>query len=78
MPYTHELEMLMINKNVSFLSLSEETRQIIKEKLIKMGKKPHNVQTELDTREEDAEFIMQRDVNGVYLEIEPPMKATKK
>ena len=38
MPYTHELEMLMINKNVSFLPLSEETRQIIKEKLIKMGK----------------------------------------
>ena len=63
MPYTHELEMLMINKNVSFL---------------KDGKKQHNVQTELDTREEDAEFIIQRDVNGVYLEIEPPMKATKK
>ena len=53
---------------------AEETRQIIEGKLLEMGKEPHNVQIELEIREEDAEFILLRDVEGAFLEIEPPMK----
>ena len=53
---------------------AEETRQIIEGKLLEMGREPHNVQVELEAREEDSEFILLRDVDGVFLEIEPPTK----
>ena len=32
------------------------------------------MQIELDPREEDSEFILLRDIDGVFLEIEPPSK----
>ena len=48
---------------------AEETRQIIEGKLLEMGREPRNVQIELELREE--EFILLRDVNGVFLEVEP-------
>ena len=51
-----------------------ETRQIIEGKLLEVGKEPYNVQIKLEIREEDAEFILLRDVDGAFLEIEPPMK----
>ena len=53
---------------------AEGTRQIIKGKLLEMGREPPNVQIELEAREEDSEFILLRDVDRVFLEIEPPMK----
>ena len=53
---------------------AEETRQIIEGRLTEMVKESHNVQIELEIREEDAEFIMLRDFNGVFLEIKPRMK----
>ena len=53
---------------------TKETRQIIEGKLTDMGKEPHNVQIEVEMREKDAEFIVLRDFDGVFLEIEPPTK----
>ena len=50
---------------------AEETRKIIEGKLTEMGKEPHNVEIELEIREDDAEFILLRDFDGVFLEIEP-------
>ena len=47
-----------------------EMRQIIEGKLVEMGKEPHNVQVELDAREE-GEFILLRDMDGVFLEVLP-------
>jgi hypothetical protein len=47
----------------------EETRQIIKGKLLEM---PHNIQIELEER--DSEFILLRDIDGMFLETETPTK----
>ena len=56
---------------------AEETRQIIEGKLLEMGREPRNVQIELELREK--EFIFLRDVDRVFLEVEPhvqePMKS---
>ena len=48
---------------------AEETRQIIEGKLSEMGKEPLNVQVELELREQ-GEFILLRDVDGMFLEVE--------
>ena len=45
-------------------------RQIIEGKLSEMGKEPLNVQVELDLREQE-QFIFLRDVDGVFLEVDP-------
>ena len=51
-------------------AFAEETRQIIKGKLLEMGREAHNVQIELESGEEE-EFILLRDIEGVFLEVEP-------
>ena len=56
---------------------AEETRQIVEGKLIEMGKEPHNIQIELDLREGE-EFILLRDVDGVFLEVEPQVEEPSK
>ena len=42
-----------------------------------MGKEPLNVQVELELREQ-GEFILLRDVNGVFLEVEPHVEAPRR
>ena len=49
----------------------------MKGKLIEMAKEPHNVQIELDLREGE-EFILLRDVDGVFLEVEPQVEEPSK
>lgn len=44
--------------------------QITEGKLVEMGKEPHNVHIELDAREE-GEFILLREMDGVFLEVPP-------
>ena len=49
---------------------AEETRQLIEGKLLEMDKEPLDIQVELKQREL-GEFILLRDVDGVFLEVEP-------
>lgn len=56
---------------------AEETRQIIKGKLLEMGREPRNVQIELEFREEE-EFILLRDADGVFVEVEPHVQELSK
>ena len=37
---------------------AKKTRQIIEGKLEEMSKEPHNLQIEVDAREEDSEFVL--------------------
>ena len=56
---------------------AEETRQIIQGKLLELGREPHKVQIELELREEE-EFILLRDVDGVFLEVDPHVEELPK
>ena len=49
---------------------AEETRQFIEGKLLEMGKEPLNVQIELKLKEQGG-FILLRDFDKVFLEVEP-------
>ena len=56
---------------------AEETRQLIEGKLLEMGKELLNVQVELEQREQ-GEFILLRDVDGVFLEVEPHVEEPRR
>ena len=54
---------------------AEKTRQIIEGKLLEMGREPHNVQIELELREEKECHLAERRQWGV-LEVEPHVQET--
>jgi len=56
---------------------TEDTRQIIERKLLEMGREPRNIQIELEFREEE-EFLLLRDADGVFVEVEPHVQELSK
>ena len=59
------------------MASTDETRQLIEGKLLEMGKEPLNVQVELELREQ-GELILLRDVDGVFLEVEPHVEEPRR
>ena len=62
------------SQNYLLKASAEETRQIIEGKLLEIGREPHNKLGQIEARDEDSEFILSSDIDGVFLEIEPPTK----